>query len=572
MAAGGGRGAFGGGGRLIAEFSARTRRAALATLDREPFDLAVIGGGITGVAVARDAALRGYRTVLFEQGDFASGTSSASSRLIHGGLRYLAQGHLGLVFEALSERRILRRLAPHLVRPLDFLFPVYEGDPNSLARLTIGVGLYDVLALLGSERFHRRLSPEAVRHIEPGLRADGLEGGLSYYDCQVDDARLTLETAIDAHELGATVLNYVRVDRRDSQGKFHRLRATDALEDSAFEIRARTVINATGPWSDRFLPEELRPLVRPTKGVHLVMAPGRLPLHQAVVMQSRGDERILFAIPWGGVSYVGTTDTPYAGPPEEVRADPADVDYLLGITAAYFPGAGLSRADVVSTWAGLRPLVRSERTAPAQIPREHEILEPEPGFLTIAGGKLTTHRRMAGQVVDRAALRLRAMGIPGDRCRTAARALPGGRNHPQNAAGEEMEIDRRAAGGDLPRELVRHLVMTYGSRSERLFAFLARSPALTARLVPDLPYVEAEVAFALEHEMVMTPGDFFMRRTTIFHKSADAGLGALDRFIEIAGAGLEARNGAASAPGASVRLEREEYQAAIARSRGPLNR
>jgi glycerol-3-phosphate dehydrogenase len=460
--------------------------------------------------------------LLVEKGDFASGTSSASSRLIHGGLRYLAHGHLGLVYEALSERRTLRRIAPHLVRPLDFLFPVYSGDRHGLTRLRIGVGLYDLLSLIGSEKFHRSLSADGVRAEEPGLEAVGLEGGLLYYDCQVDDARLTLENVIDAHELGAWVVNYVRLDERAVGAGVQELALTDTTTGQSLSARVRVVVNATGPWCDRLAPAGSPPLVRPTKGVHLVFRPGRLPIEHAVVMQSRSDDRIVFAIPWDGHTYMGTTESEEMTDPDRVHATYADVAYLLDVARRYFPSAALTPEDVLSTWAGLRPLIRSDGTV-TSASREHRIEEHEPGFLTVAGGKLTTYRRMAREVVDHAAAHLKETRATASGSRTENRPLPGAVDYP-GEEGEAELVERLAASRGLDDLSARHLVRTYGARRRHILERIDREPALARRIVPDLPHVRAELPFALDYEMVVQPEDFLVRRTGIFHRAADGGL------------------------------------------------
>jgi len=505
-----------GGARLTDRpFSRETRRDSLARLDGSTFDIAVIGGGITGAGTARDAALRGFKVLLAEQGDFASGTSSASSKLIHGGLRYLAQGHLSLVFEALSERRILRRLAPHLVRPLDFLFPVYAGDPTGLTRLRLGVSLYDVLAFLGSEKRHRSLSKEQVAGLEKGLATEGLEGGLTYYDCRVDDARLTLENAIDAHELGGVILNYTRVEEIDAAAdRMHRLNLTDVLSGRRMEIRARAVVNATGAWCERLTPPGTGLLLRPTRGVHLVLEAERFPVSQAVVMQTR-DGRVLFAIPWGTHSYIGTTDTEDATDPARVPVTLEDVDYLLGIVNRYFPAASLRPGDVTSAWAGLRPLIRNEKGSPSDVPREHEVIEHHPGFVTVAGGKLTTYRRMAREIVDRLLPELERHGRRGDASRTHERRLPGGQGM---SPARETELVTQMTAAGLEPGTARHLVETYGARHRDVLASGPLVPFFSGR-----PWLRGELDYALAREMVVLPEDFVMRRTSLFHKAPDRG-------------------------------------------------
>lgn len=372
------------------------RERAFRSLGDAPFDLLVVGGGIVGSGVARDAALRGLRTLLLEQADFASGTSSRSSRLLHGGLRYLAQGRVGLVREASVEKMRLSRLAPHLCQSLAFVFPCWKGSGWPRWKLSIGARLYDLLCgrNLGGSRGY---GAEALLNRLPGLRPAGLTGGVSYYDGFTNDARLVVDTLRSA--AGATLLNYARfAGGRPADGGW-RCAARDELGGRTAEVRARAVVNATGAWAAGLPHSGVR--LRLTKGVHLVIDRARLPVPDAVVLPE-GD-RILFAIPWGERLILGTTDTDYGGDPAAVRADPADVDYILGVVNAAFPAARLEAADVIATWAGVRPLIAPARAAagaPSDVSRSHVIRMASPGWFDVAGGKLTTYRLMAEQAVD----------------------------------------------------------------------------------------------------------------------------------------------------------------------------
>lgn len=348
-------------------------------------DVLVVGGGITGAGVARDAALRGLRTMLVEQSDFASGTSSRSSRLLHGGLRYLAQGHLGLVREASAEKMRLSRLAPHLSEPLRFFFPVWRGDAWANWKLTLGVRMYDLLCggrNLGKSSSYGRA---AMLRCLPGVRAPGLKGGVAYFDALTNDARLVIDTLRSAERAGGG-WNCVVLDQHTGPQQT--------------EIRAAAVVNATGAWSQGIPHSSVR--LRLTKGVHLVIDRARLPVDAAVVL-SEG-KRILFVIPWGERLILGTTDTDYAGNPAAVRTGAADIEYVLGVVNRAFPGASIRAADLIATWAGVRPLIAPRRDAagtPSDVSRSHEIRMAEPGWFDVAGGKLTTYRLMAEQVVDR---------------------------------------------------------------------------------------------------------------------------------------------------------------------------
>ena len=379
-------------------------------------DVLVVGGGIVGAGIARDAAMRGLRTGLVEQHDLAFGTSSRTSRLLHGGLRYLAQGRLGLVHEASREKRTLHRIAPHLSEPLAFVFPTYRGTSWPRWKLRFGVKLYDLLCgghnLGPSSAMNCR---EVLRHV-PGLEAAGLTGAVRYYDGLTNDARLVLDTLRSASAHGAIVANYTRLEHAFPDGNAWRCLVRDVPAGQALELKARSVVNAAGPWAST-LPHASIPL-RLTKGVHLVIDRDRLRVPEAVVMAE--GSRILFAIPWGRRVILGTTDTDYDGPIDDPQTEPADVEYILGVVGRAFPGAGLGPADVRATWAGLRPLLADRRGRPSDISRAHQIRMPQPGWLDVAGGKLTTYRRIAQQAVDRLLAHLGRKALP---CRTAEEPL-----------------------------------------------------------------------------------------------------------------------------------------------------
>jgi glycerol-3-phosphate dehydrogenase len=372
-----------------------SRAATLRELTTGVFDVLVVGGGIVGAGVARDAAMRGLRTGLVEQRDFASGTSSRSSRLLHGGIRYLAQGRVGLVWEASSEKRVIGHIAPHLADPLAFIFPCRKGTSWVRWKLAIGVKLYD--ALCGMRNFGRStvLNVRGATALLPGISTDRLTGAVRYYDGLTNDARLVLDTLRSAAAAGAHVLNYAALIGAERNGEQWRVNVRDAITNEEFAVVARTVVNATGPWSDK-LPHSHTSL-RLTKGIHLVIERERLPVPDAVVM-AEGD-RILFAIPWGERVILGTTDTDYKGDLAEPSCDAADVRYVLEVTNSTFPSAKLSEADVISHWSGLRPLVADPHGNPSDISRRHEVKMHEPGWWDVTGGKLTTYRLMAEETV-----------------------------------------------------------------------------------------------------------------------------------------------------------------------------
>ena len=373
------------------------RRTALDALRNDVLDVLVIGGGIVGAGGARDGALRGLRGGLVEQYDFASGTSGRSSRLLHGGLRYLAQGRIGLVRQASREKKILAAIAPHLVRPLAFTFPTFKGSGWPRWKLRLGVKLYDWLNPGGNLGRSTGLSFDDVRASVPGIRTEDLTGGVRYFDALTNDARLVIDTLRSAAVGGAIVANYVALASASRDGTTWRCRLRDAETGEEFDARARTVVNAAGAWAARFPASRVR--LRLTKGIHVVVDRARLPVTDAVVMTD--GPRVLFAIPWGERVILGTTDTDYAGPLESPDCTPADVAYVLGVVNRTFPAARLSDADVISAWSGLRPLIGGKSGKPSDISRAHRIIATEPGWWDVAGGKLTTYRVMAEETVDR---------------------------------------------------------------------------------------------------------------------------------------------------------------------------
>jgi glycerol-3-phosphate dehydrogenase len=514
-------------------FGAAARAEHLRALSAERWDVLVVGGGITGAATARDAAGRGLRVALVEAGDLARGTSSRSSRLIHGGIRYLETFEFGLVFEASTERRrLLSELAPHLVHPLPFLFPVYRGDPVGIHKLRAGMWLYDSLALFRNIARHRMLRPRDVAEAEPGLRAEGLRGAALYHDAAVDDARLTVANARGAHEAGAAVVPYAPVvGIIDEDGMVRGARVRDALDPAGaeVEVRARTVLNATGPWCDevrRLADPSVAPRLRPTKGAHVMVRRERVGNRHAVTFRSAVDGRVMFLLPWGDFTYVGTTDTDYRGSPAEVRAEPEDVRYLLDSANGIFPGARLTEADVVSTWAGVRPLLApaggADVTASATS-REHEIWRDPSGLWNVAGGKLTTYRVMASEIVGALAKALRTQhGVESGISHTAHVPLPGSPDEPWEAFRDR--IVAAAAGLGLPAETGEHLARAYGEDAGSILDAVRTRPGDGLPIVDGRPYVWAEVAHAVRAEMALTLEDVMVRRTHLFYEADDAGL------------------------------------------------
>ncbi len=501
-----------------------SRARTLKTLADETFDVLVVGGGITGTGIARDAVLRGLKVALVEKLDFASGTSSKSTKLIHGGLRYLEQGELKLVFESVNERNRLMRLARHLVRPLPFLVARFKGDRRWLVTLDIGLWLYEALCFFGGYKNHRTYRTSKTLELEPTLRREGLSGGILYYDAMTDDARLTLENALDAKASGAVLANHVQAGALLSMGDaITGVTVTDTLTDSTFDVRAKLVVNATGPWSDEVRALAGEPaLLKPTKGIHLVVDAKRLPVHNALVMTHPKDKRVMFTIPWGlGRTAVGTTDTFFDGRPDTVEPTAEDVDYLLDAANHFYPGAKLTTDDVISTWSGLRPLLKppDAGAGASQVSREHLIIERK-GFITIAGGKLTTYRTMAAEVVDRVTKQL-GLKQPST---TDDRPLPGAVGFMES----DEALDAFVKSLESPRldaASARAFAEMYGGRAKSVLERCHGDADAGVKVDPELPWMMGQVDEAMDSELAETLDDVMSRRLTLVLRARDQGLG-----------------------------------------------
>ena len=541
------------------------RSAALARLGSETFDLLVIGGGINGAGIARDAAMRGLRTALVEHADFASGTSSRSSKLIHGGFRYLEQGDVRLVLEACRERERLRRLAPHLVRPQEFIFPVYEDGPVGRFKLAAGLWAYDLMAGLWNVHRHRMLSARATRKAEPALRTEGLRGAGRYWDCRTDDARLVLETILAAVREGGVAVSYARVTALlKEDGRIAGARLVDRLGGGEVSVRARVVVNATGPWVDAVavLDAPAPPRLRLTKGVHVLVPRARVGNRAAVVLHAVKDGRVMFVIPWQEQTLVGTTDTDHEGGPDvPAVVEAADVSYLLETVNHYFPAARLSRADVTSAFAGLRPLIAppaGAAVAPSSVSREEEIFASPSGLISIAGGKLTTHRLVAAAVVERVIDALRRGGERRrfGRSRTGTVPLPGGTAPPDSVAAAVLSRD----GNGLAPPVIGHLADRYGSRVGELLHRVAADRRLADPIVPTLPDPRAEVLEAVEREGALTVEDVLRRRTQISLREETEG-------VRVAGEVAALMAGPLGWTPEAARAAAESYAAVVEESR-----
>lgn len=505
-------------------------------LAKQTFDLAIIGGGIQGAATARDAAMRGLKVALVEARDFASGTSSRSSKLIHGGLRYLEQYDFRLVREARRERRLLLTLAPHLAQPVPFLLPIYDGDPYSPFKIRLGLTLYDLLGNLGAKDRHKMLSPsETLRRI-PSLRSDGLRSGAVYFDSETDDARLTLENILDAaHQparpsggpAGAVISNYTEVRAlsvSSATGEVRSAEAEDLLTGRRHEISARFWVNAAGPWVDRvraFLPGfDGSRTVRLTKGTHIILPPVAGPF--AMFAAILPGKRIFVMVPWHGHALLGTTDTDYDGDPASVRPDRADTEYLLAaLNRVLARPLGLS--DVSGAFAGLRALAVQPGRSPSENTREYRLHEDAwaSNFVSICGGKLTTARALGEKVTDLVMARMGKTSRARASHPTRQAPLPGGQTGPfevyvNYAAWEAVRVF------DVPYAIAERIVKTYGSRWRAVLEPIRQNSSLAQPLPGSPELLAAEVDFALRQEMAVRVEDFLLRRSGLNWYAAGA--------------------------------------------------
>jgi glycerol-3-phosphate dehydrogenase len=520
------------------------RGQALAALSSNDFDVVVVGGGITGAGVALDASTRGYSVALLERADFASGTSSRSSKLVHGGLRYLQNFDLGLVREALLERQLMVALAPHLVHPLPLVVPAFDGArPDRL--VGVGLNLYDVMSVTDrrsagdrlrsrrgrrSERGtaaeatpaerpgggaqtaeswsperHRVISGEEVVALLPALAAREPTSGYLFYDCQTDDVRLVLTVLGEAERFGAVCANRLNVTGLlEHDGHSQGVQVLDTESGEGFDVRAANVVNATGVWADELRPNELRdeaelPHIRPSRGTHITLHHNDLPLVGGAIVPA-GSGRTIFALPWLGRTLVGTTDNDYEGPLEHIRPSAEDVDYLLDAINEFF-GATLRRSDLTGAYAGVRPLISSgDPKKSVDISRKAELYETSSGMITITGGKLTTWRRMAKLAVDRMVER-EARDAP---CRTHEVPL-----------GQAVAVEDLPRVEGVPQESYAALAARYGYAAHEVLSLAAERGELAQPIVPGLPDLLAEAVLAVRHEQARGVGDVLLRRTRL---------------------------------------------------------
>lgn len=477
-------------------------------ISRHKFDILVVGGGINGAAIAYLAADNGLSVALIDKGDFASGTSSKSSKLVHGGIRYLENLEFDLVAEALKERYIQFKNAPHLVRPLEFMIPIYEGDPRPAWMIKMGASLYDALAgsfKLGSHQFFK---PEELLKQEPSLNPEGLKGGVSYFDAQMDDARLCLENVLMASQKGAKIANYVEAlslvkENRKTVG----IVAKDLPSGQIFEVRAKRVVCALGPWTERIFKEDRvysKHNVRTTKGIHVIYK-GKIAEH-AIVIQTRNDRRIFFVIPWMGNSLIGTTDTDFSGSPDRVMCDREDIAYLLKETQRIFPSLNIEEKNIITSFAGLRPLVHADGQ-PAKVSRKHEIETVASGVTYVMGGKYTTYRRIAEDCLKK------FMYLKG-------RSML---EYPLYGSGTptESSVDVATRFG-VKEETVEYLFNKYGMKYTDVLELTYRDPALKEAMCDCSPAIKAQVVYSIETEMAGNADDILSRRLGLAYVSCDS--------------------------------------------------
>lgn len=474
----------------------------ISRLTKNKFDLIVVGGGINGAAVAHLAALGGASVALLEKGDFAGGTSGRSTKLLHGGIRYLEHFEFDLVHESLKERFIQWQAVPYLVKPLPFVIPVYKNDARPLWMMQLGVWIYDLLSGKYRIEHHRFLSVADIMTLAPGINTDGLVGGVQYFDTQMDDARLCLENVLMADLKGAVVSNYVEVESfiKDNKQRAIGVEARDRLSDARMDIYASKIIVTAGPWADELIqkdaPHSVKRL-RPTKGVHIVYRGKISP--RAFLLQCHQDKRVFFVIPFRGNSLIGTTDTDYSKSPDSVEVEETDIQYLLQEAGRVFPHITFDRSKIITTFAGLRPLV-ADKGHPSRISRKHAIDRDSSGIYFVMGGKYTTYRAIAEQALLQAMPQL------------ASKMPYAGQYALYGSGGSNEELKILSQRFEVPLELVRYLQGIYGSRFGDVLNIARGNDKLKARICSCSPAIAAQVIYARDVEMAQNTEDIMDRR------------------------------------------------------------
>ncbi|MGV3042801.1 glycerol-3-phosphate dehydrogenase/oxidase [Staphylococcus rostri] len=501
------------------------------------YDLVVVGGGITGAGIALDASARGMKVALVEMQDFAQGTSSRSTKLVHGGLRYLKQFQIGVVAETGKERAIVYENGPHVTTPERMLLPMHKGGTFGKFSTSIGLAVYDFLAGVKKSERKTMLNKQQTMDKEPLVKQEGLKGGGSYVEYRTDDARLTIEVMKKAAEQGADIINYAKVTNflYDDKQQVKGVTVTDRLENDTFDIHAKKVVNATGPWVDEVRRADYsknNKQLRLTKGVHVVIDQSKFPLQQAVYFDTENDGRMIFAIPRDGKAYVGTTDTFYDNDKASPQVNQEDRDYLIDAINYMFPTVNVSDSDIESTWAGIRPLILEEGKDPSEISRKDEVWEGKSGLLTIAGGKLTGYRHMAEDIMNLVEKRLKQEY--GDKFKavntkhiTISGGDVGGSANFENFVAEKVEEARKF---NLDPQLAEFFARRYGSNVDTIFEIVQAAKHQNSGL-PLQVYVE--LVYGVQHELVVKPTDFFVRRTGDIYFNIDAVMRHKDAVIEV---------------------------------------
>ncbi len=506
-------------------------------MQNEAYDLIVVGGGITGAGIALDATARGMKVALVEMQDFAQGTSSRSTKLVHGGLRYLKQLQVGVVAETGKERAIVYENGPHVTTPEWMLLPMHKGGTFGKFSTSIGLAMYDRLAGVKKSERKKMLSKKETSAKEPLVKQDGLKGGGYYVEYRTDDARLTIEVMKKAAEQGADIMNYAKVTNflYDNKEKVNGVAVVDRLGNETFEIKGKKVVNATGPWVDEVRSADYsknNKQLRLTKGVHVVIDQSKFPLRQAVYFDTEKDGRMIFAIPREGKAYVGTTDTFYNNDKSKPLVNQEDRDYLVDAINYMFPTVHITDADIESTWAGVRPLIFEEGKDPSEISRKDEIWEGKSGLLTIAGGKLTGYRHMALEIVDLVEKRLKQeYKLKFKEVDTKHIPISGG-DVGGSAHFEQFIEDKVAAAKamNLDTDLARRLATKYGSNVDDLFAIAQAAQHQNTGLPLEL-YVE--LVYGVQNELVVKPTDFLVRRIGALYFDIDTVLRHKDTVVDV---------------------------------------
>jgi glycerol-3-phosphate dehydrogenase len=501
----------------------KTRSQVLELIKDKEFDLLIIGGGVVGAGVAQDAASRGLSVLLIEKDDFASGTSSRTTKLIHGGLRYLEQLQFRLTRELCQERGLLEQLAPHMVRDFSFVLPITKGQQFFGFKADLGLTIYDLLSINArGVRTHERLSRRDTLRTAPSLDPDAISGGLRFHDCITDDSRVVLAVLKSACDHGALAINYLEaVEFERSGDKIEAVTCQDNVSGQRIKLRAKALVNAAGVWSDKLL-AQIEPTwnckVKPAKGTHIMLPLSSFDTSSALFLPTP-DGRYVFVVPWQKALMVGTTDENYDGPLDNPVATTEEIDYLLGILNSYSCSRSargkLERSDVIAAWAGLRPLVDSGAAATATISREHLLFEGPCGIIGLIGGKLTNFRMLAIHVTDMALVQLRKMdaakygAIQGSK---TDKLMLGGYNSKEDYLASTAQVSARGRKLNLDPATIGHLIATYGSEAIAVLELAENRNDLTERICPDFPPIMAEVQFCLENEMAMSLDDILSRR------------------------------------------------------------